>query len=401
MYRRICGVITYTIGEMAKKLGKSTKTLQQWDRKGILVAHRTPTNRRYYSHEQFLEMSGRDKYKRTGSDLDAIRGKVVLITGGSGSLGNQLVDRICDYAKKVIVYSRCELKQANMRQRFHDKSNIRYFIGDIRDEDRLKTALSGVNICIHSGCMKRIDSCHYDPIEAVKSNVVGTMNVINACRYNNLEKALMVSTDKACNTATLYGGTKFVSEQLFIYGNNYSDTNNVTFTCIRYGNIYGSNGSIKHIFDRQAKESGVLSITHEDMTRFFMSLDDSVDLVLYALNKCVGGEIFIPKMKAIKIMDLANILYPDLPKKIIGLGGHEEIHEELISEIEGRYVVCCDDKYYKIIPPMVNVPGVGWDINYPEEKIVKPFKYSSNNSDILTNEEIIKFNNSFNHANNY
>jgi FlaA1/EpsC-like NDP-sugar epimerase len=378
---------------MAKMLSVSIDTLRRWDSTKRLVAKRRPSGHRYYTHEQYLEVSGKNKYKRTGEDLDAIKGKTVLITGGSGSLGNALVKRLCDYCKKIIIFSRCELKQANMCNKFKEYNNIRYMLGDIKDKNRLLFALSNVDICIHAACYKRIDSCSYNPFEAVKTNVVGSMNVAEACVESGIPKVVMISTDKSTSAATLYGGTKFVSEQMFINGNNYSSGTTI-FTCVRYGNIFGSNGSIKHIFDKQKEENGEISITHEEMTRFFMSLNDAVNLILYTLNNCIGGEIFIPKMKSIKIMDFVNILYPNVPKKIIGLRGHEKIHEELISETESRYVVDCGE-YYKIIPPNVNVPGIGWDFNYPVEPLMKPFKYTSDSVETLSVEELKNFESTF------
>lgn len=740
---------TYTIGEFAKKIGKSSKTLREWDKKGILPAHRTPTNRRYYTHDQYLEISGKTKYKRDGSDLDAVRGKVVLITGGTGSLGHALTERICDAAKKVIIFSRCELKQARMRQKFADKKNIRYMIGDIRDKSRLITALGNVDVCIHAACMKRVETCTYNAIEAVKSNVIGSVNVLEACIENEVSRALLVSTDKACldyhsyvtlydgstkkigeivdnkedvevlsfdsekgiyvpgkitgwfknkrqgrdyfdvtfknarrysnnrvrarvtgdhkfltknrgwveaqhleesdllvtdylvpnhkqmsllvglllgdgnilykegknknsskaifrygqsedkvesvtlfkkalqtlgtndirvqesnrgrqrfhtfslkatpfmsgiykefypngkkiipkslvekyfspimlsawinddgcksygnlriathsfekedvfwmadfltskglecwsypceykdktyyelrfsvkatnkisnmisgylphcslhklyncdalnsklwqlgdptpfvdnpiikiserktkfvyciqvekthnfvssgmvlhncAPATLYGGTKFVAEQIFINGNNYSARDKTIFTCTRYGNVYGSNGSVRHLFEQQAKDEGRVSVTHEDMTRFFMSMDEAVDLNLFALNNTIGGEIFIPKLKATTIMAFANTFAPGVPVRFIGLRGYEKIHEDLISKTEMLYTVDCG-KYFKIVPPGVNDWTLGWDVSYPEEPKVDSFEYTSDQVEQFTEEELRKF----------
>lgn len=379
---------TYTIGEMSKKLGKSITTLRNWDKSGILVANRTPTNQRYYTHDQYLEVIGKDKYIRSGSSMDAIKGKTVLITGGTGSLGNALARKICGLAKKVIVYSRCELKQANMKQKFAGQKNMRYLIGDIRDKDRLLYALRGVDVCIHAACMKRVETCTYNPLEAIKSNVIGSMNVLEACIENKVPKTLLVSSDKACAPATLYGGTKFVAEQIFINGNNYS-TRDCLFTVTRYGNVYGSNGSVRHIFEKQAKE-GKVKVTHENMTRFFMSMDEAVDLNLFALNNTIGGEIFIPKLKATTIMSFAETFAPGIPVEFIGLRGYEKIHEDLISDTEMLYVVDLE-KYYKIIPPGVNNWETGWDVEYPDEPKAKPFKYSSNYVEQFTQDELRSF----------
>lgn len=740
----------YSTTEMAKKLGVSVQTIRNWDKKGKLKANRKPSGRMFYTQDQYLEASGRGKYKCTGTDLDAVVGKVVLITGGTGSLGHALTERICDHAKKVIIYSRCELKQANMKQKFANKTNIRYLIGDIRDKERLSMAMQGVDVCIHAACMKRVETCTYNPLEAVKSNVLGSMNVLEACIANKVSKNLLVSTDKACldyhsyvtlydgstkkigeivdnkdeaevlsydidkgtfvpgkitgwfknerhgrdyfditfknarrycnnrvrarvtgdhkfltnnrgwveaqhlketdllitnylkpndkqmslicgillgdgnilykggkndksskailrygqakdkiesvqlfnkaleslgtnkirtqkhkkrnaqdfctfgvkaspfmndiykefyqnnikiiprkliekyfspillaawinddgcraydnlriathsfakedvvwmseflksrgfdcwvypcchkdkvyyelrfsvgatnkiaklidgflpncslykiaglgslkrelwdlgdptpfldspiikksdrkskfvyciqvektnnfvssgmvlhncSPATLYGGTKFVAEQIFINGNNHAQRDCV-FTVTRYGNVYASNGSVRQLFERQAREEGKVKVTHKDMTRFFMSMDQAVDLNLFALNNAIGGEIFIPKLKATTIMAFAETFAPGVPVEFIGLRGHEKIHEELISSTESLYVVSLGDNYYKIVPPAVNEPGIGWDINYPDEPKMQPFKYTSFSTEWFTPEELKEF----------
>jgi len=385
----------YTIGEMSKKLGKSIKTLREWDKKGILVAKRGPTNRRTYTHEQFLEISGKEKYICSGTDLDAVKDKVVLITGGTGSLGQALTRKICSVAKKVIIFSRCELKQANMQQKFADQTNIRYMLGDVKDKSRLLFALSGVDICIHASAYKRIDSCYYSPFEAVKNNVIGSMNVAEATIEVKTPRVILVSTDKATESVTLYGGSKFVSEQMFIGANNYSRRDGTILSAVRYGNVYGSNGSVRHIFKKQAEECGEISITHKDMTRFFMSLNDACDLVLFCANNMIGGEIFIPKMKSIEIAKYASMVFPNIPQKIIGLRAYEKIHEKLISETESSCVIKCNEKYYKIVPPNVNIPGVGWDSNYPVGKKEKPFIMSSETAERLSEEEIEKLDSDF------
>jgi FlaA1/EpsC-like NDP-sugar epimerase len=376
----------YNISEMAEKLGVSKSTLRNWDKGGKLVAKRKPSGHRYYTHKQYLSITEKEKYIKDGSDLDAVKGKVVLITGGTGSLGNALTERMVESAKKIIIYSRCELKQAKMRQKFAKYKNIRYLIGDVQDGRRLKVALSGVDFCIHAACMKRVETCTYNPIEAVKNNIMGSINVVDACIKNRVQKAILVSTDKACLPITLYGGTKFVAEQIFINGNNYSTRNNTIFAATRYGNVHGSNGSVRHIFEEQAKK-GKVSVTHKDMTRFFMSLDEAVDLNLHALNNCIGGEIFIPKLKATSIMSYAEAFAPGVPVEFIGLRGYEKIHEDLISSTEIMYTVDCG-KHYKIIPPGISDSSVGWDIEYPDEPKVKPFKYSSDVVERFTIDEL-------------
>jgi len=264
-------------------------------------------------------------------------------------------------------------------------------LGDIKDKNRLLFALTGVDICIHAACYKRIDSCSYNPFEAVKTNVFGSMNVAEACIEKKISKVILISTDKATEPATLYGGTKFVAEQAFTNANNYSFRDGTILSAVRYGNVYGSNGSVRHIFDKQAKEDGELSITHKDMTRFFMSLDDACDLVLFCANNMIGGEIFVPKMKSIEIAKYAATAFPNIPQKIIGLRAHEKIHEKLISETEASYVVKCNEKYYKIVPPSVSISGIGWDGSYPCEKKEKPFVLSSDKADRFTKEELDMF----------
>lgn len=324
---------------------------------------------------------------------DYIKDKTVLITGGTGSLGNALTKRLCDVAKKIIIYSRCELKQAEMQQKFSDKSNIRYMIGDIRDANRLCSALRGVDICIHAACMKRVETCTYNPIEAIKSNVIGSLNVLESCIENKVKRAILVSTDKACSSSTLYGGTKFVSEQLFINGNNYS-TRDTKFFVSRYGNVYGSRGSIKHIFEKQSK-SGSIKVTHKDMTRFFMSMDDAVDLNIFAINNAIGGEIFIPKLKSTSIVDFVGTFFPGTSIEFIGLRGYEKIHEELISETEALYVVDLG-KYYKVVPPNANQVGLGWDSQYPKCDFVDMPRYTSDKSERFSKEELIDLDGKYN-----
>ena len=380
----------YSISEFAAKVGITQATLRNWHKNGSLIpAHISKGSHRYYSHEQFLSVSGKDKYLSTGKDIDVVGGKVVFISGGSGTLGNAITAKICDVAKKVIIFSRGELKQAEMQEKFVDKKNIRFMIGDIRDKERLMFALREVDICIHAACMKRVEKCTYDPFEAVKNNVIGSMNIVEACIENKIKKALMVSTDKACSPITLYGGTKFVSEQLFINGNNYSKRDGTVFTVSRYGNIFNSAGSFRILLEKQAK-LGKVKITHKDMSRFFMSIGDAVDLNLFALNNSIGGEIFIPKLKAATILEFASTFCPDVPIEFIGLRGPEKIHEELISETEMLYTVDCG-KYYKILPPNVNNEGLGWDREYPKEPTIKSFKYSSNAVEQFTPEELKEF----------
>jgi FlaA1/EpsC-like NDP-sugar epimerase len=320
--------------------------------------------------------------------LDSVCGKTVFISGGTGSLGNALVKRISGVVKKLIIFSRDEAKHANMMLKYPSNDKLRYMIGDVKDFERLKTALNGVDICIHAAAMKRIEACTYCPEECIKTNIVGSINVLNACIYNGVGKVLMISTDKACNPQTIYGSSKFTAEQLFINGNNCSNRNTICF-CTRYGNVYGSNGSIRQLFKRQLEENGHIDITNESMTRFFMGMDQAVDLNLYAISNALGGEIFIPKLKAVKIVDFARVFFPHSKIKTIGLRGYEKMHEELISESEISSCVDCGE-YYKIIPPNANIKNLGWNGNYPTYEFIKPFKYASNCVEMLSDDELIE-----------
>ena len=278
----------------------------------------------------------------------ALTGSKILITGGTGSLGKELVKRFIDYEpEKIIVFSRDEFKQSEMAKDFTEP-NIRFFLGDVRDRDRLNQALSGVDYVVHAAALKQVPALEYNPEEAVKTNVNGSMNVIDACIYNKVKKCILISTDKAVNPINLYGATKLCAEKLFIAANAYNKT---SFSCVRYGNVIGSRGSVIPLFQK-LKEQGAkkLPVTSPDMTRFWITLDEAVDLVMIALMKTDMGKIIVPRAPAMSMADLARAIIPDCEIEVIGVRAGEKIHESLISEDSDNVVMVGNDSIYKTEP---------------------------------------------------
>ncbi len=274
---------------------------------------------------------------------------VILVTGGTGSFGKKFIEILLnEYSpKKIIIFSRDELKQHEMRQQFPDTpgSPLRYFIGDIRDKDRLNRAFRGVDIVIHAAALKQVPACEYNPFEAVLTNVIGSKNIIDAAIDQSVEKVLALSTDKAVNPINLYGATKLCAEKLFINGNAYSTSGNGPFfSCTRYGNVVGSRGSVIPVFHEQRKQ-GKITITDPRMTRFWITLEQGVQFVIKSIEEMHGGEIFIPKIPSMNIMDLAEAIAPNCDTEIIGIRPGEKIHETLISSDEAYQARELDDKY--------------------------------------------------------
>jgi len=279
----------------------------------------------------------------------------VLITGGTGSFGKQCVRMILDrYAvRKLIVFSRDELKQFEMQQMFPSARNecLRFFIGDVRDKDRLYRAFSGVDIVIHAAAMKQVPAAEYNPFEAVKTNIIGAQNVIDAAIDQNVKKVVALSTDKAANPLNLYGATKLCADKIFIAGNAYTGRNvNTIFSVVRYGNVIGSRGSVIPFF-LERKKSGVLPVTDVRMTRFWITLEQAVNFVFHCLGKMAGGELFVPKLPSMNIADLATAVCPDCRHEIIGIRPGEKLHEVMIPADESRMVVGFDG-YYVVQPDL-------------------------------------------------
>lgn len=298
-----------------------------------------------------------------------------LIIGGTGSFGQEITRQIFDKynPKKVYIYSRDEYKQHLMRNKFKKTDmELQFFIGDVRDVDRLKMAMAGIDIVIHTAALKQVPSCEYNPFEAVKTNIYGAQNIIEAAIYNKVKKVMVLSTDKAVNPLNLYGATKTCMEKLIIGGNAYIGSSNMAFSICRYGNVLGSRGSVVNTFKKQ-KKIGSLSITHPDMTRFFITLKNAVKFVLDSLEIMQGGEIFIPKLHSMKITDLAEAIAPEAKITITGIRPGEKIHEILITKNNNKILE--NDNYF-IIPP-----DLDYQIHNYKGTEINSFDYASNTND--------------------
>jgi len=283
--------------------------------------------------------------------------KTIFVTGGTGSFGKKFIQTVLERykPKKVIIYSRDELKQFDMQNDsfFQDyiggkKDILRYFIGDVRDLGRIKMAMKGVDYVVHSAALKQVPATEYNPFEAVKTNVLGGQNVIDAAYKNGVKKIIALSTDKAAAPINLYGATKLTSDKLFITANNYRGTQDIKFSVVRYGNVMGSRGSVIPFFENK-KNSGILPITDERMTRFNITLQEGVDFVLKNFERMWGGELFVPKIPSYKILDIAKAIAPDCEHKIVGIRPGEKLHEEMITESDAMNTIEFDD-YFVIVP---------------------------------------------------
>ncbi|MEK4951408.1 UDP-N-acetylglucosamine 4,6-dehydratase (inverting) [Bacillus sp. FSL W8-1127] len=314
----------------------------------------------------------------------SLNGKNVLVTGGTGSFGKKFVKKVLEYnVKKVIVFSRDELKQFEMSQEYKDP-RIRFFIGDVRDKDRLYRAFDGVDVVVHAAAMKQVPACEYNPFEAVKTNIYGAENIIEAAIDRGVKRVIALSTDKAAAPINLYGATKLASDKLFVAANSYVGDKDTRFAVVRYGNVVGSRGSVIPFFKKMAK-TGKLPVTDERMTRFWISLDQGVQFVIDSLARMKGGEIFVPKIPSMKIVDLAKAIAPDAEIEIVGIRPGEKLHETMITEDDSRHTVEFD-RYYVIVPEFSWCPQeyVKQGKNLPEG-----FKYTSDtNTEWLTVEEL-------------
>lgn len=279
--------------------------------------------------------------------------KSVLITGGTGSFGKKFIETILrDYpeVKRIVIYSRDELKQSVLKQKYPEKEypQLRFFIGDVRDGERLKRACEGIDVIIHAAAIKQVDTAEYNPDECIKTNVHGAQNVIDAALASNVKHVVALSTDKACAPINLYGATKLCSDKLFVAANNIRGTKDIKFSAVRYGNVMGSRGSVIPFFIGK-RESGVLPITHMEMTRFNISLQAGVDLVMFAIENHLGGEIFIPKIPSYKIVDVATAIAPNAKLEDVGIRPGEKLHEEMITSTDALNTIDLG-KYYAILP---------------------------------------------------
>lgn len=311
--------------------------------------------------------------------------KSVLITGGTGSFGKKFVETILKRypeVKRIVIYSRDELKQFELKQKYPAKDfpQLRFFLGDVRDGLRLKRACEGIDVIIHAAAIKQVDTAEYNPDECIKTNVNGAKNVIDAALETGVKEVVALSTDKACAPINLYGATKLASDKLFSAANNIKGSKDIRFSVVRYGNVMGSRGSVIPFFMNK-RADGILPITHEEMTRFNISLQDGVNLVMFAIENHLGGEIFVPKIPSYKILDVAKAIAPNCKTEIVGIRPGEKLHEEMITETDSLNTIDLG-KYYAILPSISD--------RYKKEDFIKHhdaievpfgFKYNSGTND--------------------
>ena len=317
-----------------------------------------------------------------------ISGKSVLITGGTGSFGKECTKVLLDrYSpKRVVIFSRDELKQFEMQQRFN-QSCMRYFIGDIRDQSRLKRALEDIDIVIHAAALKQVPAAEYNPFECIKTNVLGAQNLIEACLDSQVKRVVALSTDKAAAPINLYGATKLCSDKLFVAANNIKGSRDIRFSVVRYGNVMGSRGSVVPFFLQQ-RNTGVLPITDPDMTRFNISLREGVDMVLWAIENAWGGEVLVPKIPSYRITDMAEAIGPGCEQQVIGLRAGEKIHEEMITVSDSFNTVDLGN-YYAILPAGASYNMKNYCARTGAQKVTPGFSYNSgSNQHFLSVDEL-------------
>jgi UDP-N-acetylglucosamine 4,6-dehydratase len=335
---------------------------------------------------------------RFSTDTGELEGKTVLVTGGTGSFGRRFIDTVLSRAepRKLIVFSRDELKQhemqVDMAERFtpEQMSRMRFFLGDVRDRQRLTLALRGVDVVVHAAALKQVPAAEYNPSEFIQTNVLGAENIVWAALANRVKKVIALSTDKACNPANLYGATKLASDKTFVAANNLSGDIGARFAVVRYGNVVGSRGSVAPLFQRLiAQGARDLPITDPRMTRFWITLGQGVDFVLSSLSLMRGGEIFVPKIPSMKLTDLAEALAPGLPIRVIGIRPGEKLHEMMISVDDARHVVDLGDRY-AIEPAFVEFSRESFAGAHPQ--VPEGFSYASDtNEEWLSHEGLLRF----------
>tara|TARA_X000001036_G_C20623198_1_gene783983 strand:+ start:26 stop:1030 length:1005 start_codon:yes stop_codon:yes gene_type:complete len=305
-----------------------------------------------------------------------LKNKTILVTGGTGSFGSLFIDKLVkqNQIKKIIIFSRDEVKQFHLSEKLKKfKNKIRFFIGDVRDYERVLTATRGVDIIVHAAALKQVPASEYNPTEAIKTNIKGAENIINACITNKVQKLIALSTDKAANPINLYGATKLVSDKLFVAANNLSGKKNTVFSVVRYGNVSGSRGSVIPIFSKIYKNNTAFTLTHKSMTRFWITLDEGVEFVLNCLDLMKGGEIFIPKIPSIKIFDLIKSFNPKAIIKTVGIRPGEKLHEIMIPQDEA--LLTFEFKKFFVLKPTIHFSRT---IDYSKYTAEKGKKVSSN-----------------------
>jgi UDP-N-acetylglucosamine 4,6-dehydratase len=322
--------------------------------------------------------------------MSSFDSKSVLITGGSGSLGKAMVRYLLEetQVRRVAIYSRDELKQFHMKSEFQDDPRLRWFIGDIRDKDRLVRAMHGVDYVVHAAALKQVDTGEYNPMEFIKTNVLGSQNVIEASIDARVSKVIALSTDKASSPVNLYGATKLTADKLFVAANNYSQSYGTKFAVVRYGNVMGSRGSVIPFFQNLASEGKPLPITDKRMTRFWISLEDAVKFVLDSFDMMQGGELYVPRIPSMKILDLANAISPNSELVEIGIRPGEKLHEEMISAEDSRRTMKVSKDRFLVLPVVAE-----WEFRVPTgESMEERTAYASDSNDLwMDSAEIAKF----------
>jgi UDP-N-acetylglucosamine 4,6-dehydratase len=305
--------------------------------------------------------------------------KTVLVTGGTGSFGRKFVELMMREHRpaKLIIFSRDELKQHEMRAAGFDQPSLRYFIGDVRDEARLRRAMQGTDIVVHAAALKQVPACEYNPFEAILTNVMGAHNVVEAALDAGVQRVMALSTDKAVNPVNLYGATKLAAEKLIIQSNAYAGGRGTRFSCVRYGNVLGSRGSVVPVFLRQ-REQGVITLTDERMTRFWLSLEQGVRFTIRCLEKMEGGEVFVPKIPSMRVVELAKVMAPGCRIEVIGIRAGEKLHEVLVSEDEARHTVELEEMFV-VQPAEALWFGYAWTER--GRSLPEGFRYASDTND--------------------
>jgi UDP-N-acetylglucosamine 4,6-dehydratase len=319
--------------------------------------------------------------------MSQLDGASVLITGGTGSLGTSLVEYLLTKTKvrRIAIFSRDELKQLHMRTQFHEDSRLRWFLGDVRDLERLKRAFHGVDFVIHAAALKQVDTGEYNPMEFIKTNVLGSQNVIDASIDAGVKRVVALSTDKASSPINLYGATKLTADKLFVAANNYSFTYGTTFSVVRYGNVMGSRGSVIPFFREMVASGKPLPITDLRMTRFWISIQDAVKFIIDSLEMMTGGELYVPRIPSMKIIDLARAVAPEAKLEEIGMRPGEKLHEEMISADDSRRTIKLDNRF--VVTPVV----AEWGYETPKgSPMLEGQAYRSDTNDLWMSESDIK-----------
>lgn len=317
-----------------------------------------------------------------------LKNSTILVTGGTGSFGHKFIPMTLEKynPKKIIVFSRDEMKQWEMAKLFEDDDRLRFFIGDVRDKDRLYRALDGVDYVVHAAATKIVPTAEYNPFECVKTNINGAMNLIDACIDKGVKRVVALSTDKASSPINLYGATKLASDKLFVAGNSYSGAHHTSFSVVRYGNVMGSRGSVIPFF-MSIKDKGALPITDPRMTRFMISLEDGVELVWHAFEDMEGGEIYVKKIPSMKVTDLARVVAPEAEHKVVGIRPGEKLHEQMIGAEDSHFTFEYPE-HFKILPSINNWGKCAKRIK-DGKKVEEGFIYSSdNNTEWMSNEQL-------------